>query len=115
VELTGQYFVFVQFAGFIIMAPYVAAGGRYDYVFEEQPQLVSIWWFALFQSVSAFSNTGMSLVDQSMVPFQTAYLMIVGEYRLHLVGAEISHDYPHSGGQYCFCECMSPNWHRYCG
>ncbi|RSH85304.1 low affinity potassium transporter [Saitozyma podzolica] len=80
------YFVFVQFAGFIIMAPYVAAGGRYDYVFEEQPQLVSIWWFALFQSVSAFSNTGMSLVDQSMVPFQTAYLMIVVMIILILAG-----------------------------
>jgi Trk-type K+ transport system membrane component len=102
----GQYFVFVQFAGFIIMAPYVAAGGRYDYVFEEQPQLVSIWWFALFQSVSAFSNTGMSLVDQSMVPFQTAYLMIVGEYRLYRVRAESSPHHPHLGGQHCFCECM---------
>lgn len=33
--------------------------------------------FAIFQSVSAFSNTGMSLVDQSMIPFQTAYLMII--------------------------------------
>jgi hypothetical protein len=60
----------------------------------------------LFQSVSAFSNTGMSLVDQSMVPFQTAYLMIVGEYRLHLVRAETSPHYPHPGGQHCFCECM---------
>lgn len=102
----GQYFVFVQFAGFIIMAPYVAAGGRYDYVFEEQPQLVSIWWFALFQSVSAFSNTGMSLVDQSMVPFQTAYLMIVGEYRLYRVRAESSPHHSHLGGQHCFCKCM---------
>ena len=32
--------------------------------------------FALFQTVSSYTNTGMSLVDQSMIPFQTAYLMI---------------------------------------
>lgn len=33
--------------------------------------------FALFQAVSAYTNTGMSLEDQSMVPFQKAYLMII--------------------------------------
>ena len=33
--------------------------------------------FSLFQVVSAYTNTGMSLVDQSMIPFQTAYLMII--------------------------------------
>ncbi|WWD17950.1 hypothetical protein CI109_102395 [Kwoniella shandongensis] len=71
------YFVFFQLAGFIIMAPYIAAGNRYDNVFNEQPRHVRIPWFALFQSVSAFSNTGMSLCDTSMIPFQRAYVMIV--------------------------------------
>ncbi|WVQ71233.1 hypothetical protein IAR50_000758 [Cryptococcus sp. DSM 104548] len=71
------YFIFVQIAAFIIMAPYIAAGGRYQYVFDAQPRLVKVYWFALFQSVSSFTNTGMSLCDQSMVPFQKAYLMIV--------------------------------------
>lgn len=33
--------------------------------------------FSLFQVISAYTNTGMSLVDQSMVPFQRAYPMIV--------------------------------------
>ncbi|KAG2055487.1 TrkH-domain-containing protein [Suillus hirtellus] len=32
--------------------------------------------FSLFQVVSAYTNAGTSLVDQSMVPFQTAYPMI---------------------------------------
>jgi Trk-type K+ transport system membrane component len=61
------------------MAPYVAAGGRYDNVFDAQPRLVTIPWFSLFQAISAFSNTGMSLVDMSMIPFQDAYVMIAGE------------------------------------
>ncbi|KAF8756681.1 TrkH protein [Rhizoctonia solani] len=33
--------------------------------------------FSAFQAVSAYTNTGMSLIDQSMVPFQTAYPMII--------------------------------------
>jgi len=70
------YWVGTQFAGFIIMGPYISAGGRYDDVFTSQFRVVPIYWFAAFQSVSAFSNTGMSLVDQSMLPFQTAYVMI---------------------------------------
>jgi Trk-type K+ transport system membrane component len=56
------------------------AGGRYEYVFDAQPQEVATPWFALFQSVSAFSNTGMSLADQSMIPFQAAYLMVASKY-----------------------------------
>nr|XP_019049169.1 potassium ion transporter [Kwoniella bestiolae CBS 10118]OCF28099.1 potassium ion transporter [Kwoniella bestiolae CBS 10118] len=71
------YFIIFQLAAFVIIAPYISAQGRYDSVFEAQPRLVRIPWFALFQSVSAFSNTGMSLCDLSMVPFQGAYLMIV--------------------------------------
>ncbi|WVR05816.1 hypothetical protein IAU60_002841 [Kwoniella sp. DSM 27419] len=70
------YVIFLQLAGFVIFAPYIDAGGRYDNVFNAQPRLVTIPWFSLFQSVSAYSNTGMSLCDQSMIPFQDAYLMI---------------------------------------
>ena len=42
--------------------------------------------FAIFQVVSAYTNTGMSLVDQSMVPFQTAYPMIIFMIFLVLAG-----------------------------
>lgn len=77
VSLIGQYFFLVQFLAGIIIWPYIAAGGRYDYVFEGQFSDTTIGWYAMFQAVSAFSNTGMSLVDASMLPFQTAYLEIV--------------------------------------
>ena len=33
--------------------------------------------YSFFQVVSAYTNTGMSLVDQSMIPFQAAYPLIV--------------------------------------
>lgn len=42
--------------------------------------------FSLFQVVSAYTNTGMSLVDQSMIPFQKAYLMIIFMIFLILAG-----------------------------
>ena len=42
--------------------------------------------FSLFQCVSAYTNTGTSLVDQSMVPFQTAYPTIVCMIFLILAG-----------------------------
>lgn len=66
----------MQLAAFIILTPYIMAQNRYEYVFDAQPQEVATPWFTLFQTVSAFSNTGMSLADQSMIPFQSAYLMI---------------------------------------
>lgn len=42
--------------------------------------------FSFFQVFSAFSNTGTSLVDQSMIPFQTAYPMILVMIFLILAG-----------------------------
>ncbi|KAL1410029.1 hypothetical protein Q8F55_004031 [Vanrija albida] len=71
------YWVSLPLMGATIIAPYIAAGNRYDHVFDDQPKHVRIPWFAFFQATSAFSNTGVSLVDLSMVPFQRAYLMSV--------------------------------------
>jgi len=42
--------------------------------------------FSLFQVVSAYTNAGASLVDQSMVPFQRAYPMIFTMIFLILAG-----------------------------
>ncbi|KAL7412684.1 cation transport protein-domain-containing protein [Mrakia frigida] len=75
--IVPSYLIFLQLAGWIIFWPYIGAKGRYNDVFESQPRFVPIGWFAAFQSVSAFSNTGMCLVDTSMIPFQEAYVMIV--------------------------------------
>nr|XP_019014907.1 potassium ion transporter [Kwoniella pini CBS 10737]OCF53688.1 potassium ion transporter [Kwoniella pini CBS 10737] len=87
------YFVFFQLAAFVIIAPYISAGGRYQSVFDNQSRLVKIPWFALFQSISAFSNTGMSLCDTSLVPFQKAYLLVVVTIILIFAGntAFVSH------------------------
>ncbi|KAG8794475.1 low affinity potassium transporter, partial [Serendipita sp. 399] len=55
-------------------------------VFENQPRFVPPAWFALFQVTSAYTNTGTSLCDQSMIPFQNASLMIIVMFVLILAG-----------------------------
>ncbi|KAK7429080.1 hypothetical protein QQZ08_004295 [Neonectria magnoliae] len=35
------------------------------------------WWLGIFNGVSAFNNSGMSLLDASMVPFQRSYFVVV--------------------------------------
>lgn len=70
-----QYYICFQLFAFIIAGPYIAAKNYQD-VFRAQYRYVPEYWFSAFQVVSAFSNTGMSLCDQSMVPFQSAYVLI---------------------------------------
>ncbi|KIJ65956.1 hypothetical protein HYDPIDRAFT_110073 [Hydnomerulius pinastri MD-312] len=75
--LVAGYHIGIQLISFIVIASYMTlpkwAG---DFVPPALLRTVAPPWFALFQVVSAYTNTGMSLVDQSMVPFQTAYPMI---------------------------------------
>ncbi|KAK2042668.1 TrkH-domain-containing protein [Colletotrichum somersetense] len=35
------------------------------------------WWAGIFFAVSAFNNSGMSLLDANMVPFQQAYFVLI--------------------------------------
>ncbi|OJA08528.1 hypothetical protein AZE42_02448 [Rhizopogon vesiculosus] len=75
--LVAGYHVAIQLVSFVVIAPYMSMS-KWESDFEP-PALfrkVSPPWFSLFQVVSAYTNTGTSLVDQSMVPFQTAYPMI---------------------------------------
>ncbi|KAG2015589.1 potassium transporter [Coprinopsis cinerea AmutBmut pab1-1] len=72
------YHVGVQLIGFAIAAPYISTS-RWKEAFVP-PQLVrpvNSVWFSAFQTVSAYTNTGSSLVDQSMLPFQSAYVLIL--------------------------------------
>lgn len=45
-------------------------------IHSSKPTSLATARFSIFQVVSAYTNAGMSLVDQSMVPFQRAYPMI---------------------------------------
>ncbi|KAJ7157872.1 potassium transporter [Mycena crocata] len=70
------YFVATQLMAFILFAPWLSVTKQYDAVFAAQPRLVQKPWYSLFIVLAAYSGGGLSLVDQGMLPFQGAYLMI---------------------------------------
>jgi len=70
----------------VIIATYISQP-RWQHVFQnEQKRPINSVWFSAFQVVSAYTNTGMSLVDQSMVPFNDAIVMIIVLIFLILAG-----------------------------
>ncbi|KIJ40257.1 hypothetical protein M422DRAFT_32310 [Sphaerobolus stellatus SS14] len=73
--LVAFYFVGMQVLTYLLFAPWLSATKQYDGVFE-QARLVKKPWFALFQVMGAYTGGGLSLVDEGMIPFQRAYLMI---------------------------------------
>ncbi len=38
---------------------------------------INPWWLGIFNGVSAFNNSGMSLLDANMMPFQGAYYVLI--------------------------------------
>ncbi|KAJ3542209.1 hypothetical protein NMY22_g3597 [Coprinellus aureogranulatus] len=77
----------MQLCAFAIIAPYISTSRWQDTFIP--PQLVrpvNSVWFSVFQAVSSYTNTGISLVDQSMLPFQRAYPMIAVMMILILAG-----------------------------
>ncbi|KAK9899237.1 hypothetical protein P389DRAFT_209225 [Cystobasidium minutum MCA 4210] len=69
------YFVLVQLIPIIILAP-IMQSRHYNWLFREQDQGSlngAGGWYAAFNVASAYSNAGLSLLDDSMVPFQRSY------------------------------------------
>ncbi|KAG9124577.1 low affinity potassium transporter [Ceratobasidium sp. 392] len=83
--IAGYHFG-TQLLAFVIIAPYSTMSKWAPVFSEQQHRFVPPAWFAAFQVVSAYTNAGLSLIDQSMVPFQTAYPMIFTLFILILAG-----------------------------
>ncbi|KDQ18289.1 hypothetical protein BOTBODRAFT_154177 [Botryobasidium botryosum FD-172 SS1] len=71
------YFFGTQILSFLIFAPYLITTSRYDSVFQAQFRIVPKAWFSVFQVASSYTSCGFSLVDESMIPFNTMYPMII--------------------------------------
>ncbi|KAJ8516990.1 hypothetical protein ONZ45_g5757 [Pleurotus djamor] len=84
--LVPSYFILTQVFAYILFAPWLSVTHTYDGVFEAQPRIVQKPWFALFQVMGAYTGGGLSLVDMGMVPFQSAYLMIIAMMFVILAG-----------------------------
>jgi hypothetical protein len=67
------YFVLWQLIGAIALGAWLRTrnpGVPSDYG-------VNSWWTGIFYSVSAFNNSGMTLIDDSVIPFQSDYFMLI--------------------------------------
>ena len=47
---------------------------------------INPWWLGTFNGASAFNNSGMSLLDANMVPFQNAYFVLITMGMMILAG-----------------------------
>lgn len=61
------YWFFFQMLSVLVLAPYLTTSRRFGPLFTEPETAVNPTWFTFFQVWSAFSNTGMSLIDASSV------------------------------------------------
>ncbi|KZV64154.1 TrkH-domain-containing protein [Peniophora sp. CONT] len=64
--------------GFVVIAPYMTLS-RWSSTFlpPNQHRPINSTWYSLFELIGAWGNTGMSLVDQNLVPFQRAYPLLI--------------------------------------
>ncbi|VDC01027.1 unnamed protein product [Peniophora sp. CBMAI 1063] len=63
---------------FVVIAPYMSIS-RWSSTFlpPNQHRPINTTWYSLFELIGAWGNTGMSLVDQNLVPFQRAYPLLI--------------------------------------
>ncbi|KAG8907172.1 low affinity potassium transporter [Tulasnella sp. 403] len=85
--VVGLYFVGTQFIMFLVFTIYLSTTSKYDDVFNSQPRLVPKPWFSAFQAISAYTGGGLTLVDQSMVPFIGAYPLVIFQGWLIFAGS----------------------------
>ncbi|KAI1111017.1 TrkH-domain-containing protein [Nemania sp. NC0429] len=67
------YFVSWQFLGSVALGAWIA---RY----QPEPALdnsISPWWNGIFNGVSAFNNSGMSVLDLNMIPYGSSYFVLI--------------------------------------
>ncbi|OBT84832.1 hypothetical protein VE02_07289 [Pseudogymnoascus sp. 03VT05] len=66
------YFVLWQLLGCLGLAAYVA----HNKASVARENGINPWWLGIFNGASAFNNSGMSLLDENMIPFQTSIYML---------------------------------------
>lgn len=76
------YIVLVQFWGGIALGWFISA--RHPSIPAENH--INAWWSGIFLSASAFNNSGMSLLDANMAPFQLSYFVLLAMSALILLG-----------------------------
>lgn len=76
------YFVLWQLFGCIGLSAYMA----HNKTNVSRDNGINPWWLGVFNAVSAFNNSGMSLLDANMIPFQTSVYTVITMGLLILAG-----------------------------
>ncbi|KAJ6085663.1 Low-affinity potassium transport protein [Penicillium canescens] len=76
------YFFLWQLLGGLGLGAYIAR----NKASEAESNGLNPWWTGFFFAVSAFNNSGMSILDANMVPFQTSTYMLITMGLLILAG-----------------------------
>jgi potassium uptake Trk family protein len=79
-KLIPIYWLGLYFIVIVLVAPWLASkpGQRTRDVLAQQGQYgVGTTWFWFFQITSAYSNTGLSLIDTSMIQLNDQYMMLI--------------------------------------
>lgn len=85
--IVSGYYLLTLLVSFAVVAPYMSMSKWKDnFLPPEQHRVINPVWFSAFQVVGAWANTGFSLVDQNLVPFQTAYPLLMFMVWLALAG-----------------------------
>ncbi|KAH9030360.1 TrkH-domain-containing protein [Lactarius pseudohatsudake] len=84
--VSGYYFITLLIS-IAVLAPYMSMSKWKDNFWPpNQHRIINPVWFSAFQVVGAWANTGFSLVDQNLIPFQTAYPLLMFMVWLALAG-----------------------------
>ncbi|TAQ88711.1 hypothetical protein B7494_g2953 [Chlorociboria aeruginascens] len=76
------YFILWQVLGCIGLAAYTA----HNKADTSRENGINPWWLGIFNGVSAFNNSGMSLLDANIIPFETSTYTLITMILLILAG-----------------------------
>lgn len=75
--LLPAYAVFWITILIVVLTSYVSYSNAGSIIRTTQPCNTNPAWWAAFASVSSYTNTGLSLLDRSMIPLSTNYLILI--------------------------------------
>jgi len=70
----------------IVMTPYVSHTNAGNVIRTSQPGNLNPAWWSIFASVSAYSNCGLSLLNDNMIPLNNNYLILIFTGMVTLAG-----------------------------
>ncbi|KAF8470908.1 TrkH-domain-containing protein, partial [Russula ochroleuca] len=85
--IVSGYYIAMLLIPLVALSPYMSMSKwKDDFLPPNQHRVINPVWYTAFQVVGGWANTGFSLVDQNLVPFQTAYPLLISMVWLPLAG-----------------------------